>query len=75
MKTKILIFLLSLSVVITPISGVFAQETFNPHYIISNNDMTDYTSMSMDDVFNFLKDKGSTLHTYIDPNARMIHHR
>ncbi|MFH1610581.1 MAG: hypothetical protein ABIA91_01705 [Patescibacteria group bacterium] len=72
MKTKISIFLLSLAIVATPISGVFAQETFNPHYIISNNDMTDYTSMSMDDVYNFLKERGSTLHNYIDPNARMI---
>lgn len=72
MQKKILVFILLNLVILMPVSTVFAQETFNPHYIISNNDMTDYTSMSMDDVYNFLKDKGSILHNYIDPNARMI---
>ena len=64
--------LLILVLILLPISSAFAQEIFNPHYIISNNDLTDYTSMDMDGVYNFLKDNGSILYNYIDPNARMI---
>ncbi|MFH1456915.1 MAG: hypothetical protein ABIF17_02240 [Patescibacteria group bacterium] len=72
MLKKILIFVILNLVILMPISTVFAQEAFNPHYIISNNELTDYTAMNMDDVYNFLKAKGSILHNYIDPNVRMI---
>jgi len=68
---KIIYFSLILSFVLLAINNAFAQETFNPHYIISNNDITDYTAMNMDDVYTFLKSKGSILYNYIDPNARM----
>ena len=49
--------ILVLVLILLPTSKVFAQETFNPHYIISNNDITDYTAMNMDDVYTFLKSK------------------
>ncbi len=58
-----------LSILLFNSTPVLAQ--FNPHFILSNNDLTDYTAMSMEDINSFLKNKGGVLSTYIDPNVRM----
>ncbi len=42
---------------------VFAS-TFNPNYLISDEEMQDYTSMTKNDIDLFLDQKGSYLHTY-----------
>ncbi|MBU4332723.1 hypothetical protein KKD19_07125 [Patescibacteria group bacterium] len=38
-------------------------QDFNPHYILSNTEMTDYASMGMFDIVQFIKNKGGTLYT------------
>jgi len=48
-----------------------AQE-FNPNFVLSDNDLTDHTSMSMTEIQDFLKNKGSFLATYVEPVVRML---
>lgn len=43
--------------------SVFAS-SFNPNYLISDEEMQDYTSMTKNDIDLFLDQKGSYLHTY-----------
>ena len=52
-----------------PLSTMAA--TFNPHMIITDAELTHYTSMGMNEIKNFLVDKGSALATYVDPSVRM----
>ncbi len=47
------------------------QAEFNPHFIIADEELTDYNSMNLDQVQKFLEEKGSPLAKYIDPNIRM----
>jgi len=44
---------------------------FNPNYIISDNDLTDYDSMYMGQIQDFLVNKNSFLASYVDPNIRI----
>lgn len=44
-----------------------AQMEFDYNYILSDNDMFDYKSMSFDEIQSFLIAKGSSLATYRDP--------
>jgi hypothetical protein len=58
---------------------VQAQVEFDYNYILSDNDMFDYQSMSFEQIQNFLIAKGSTLATYRDPitslrAAEVIYH-
>ncbi len=63
MSKKVAIFLLIIFIAYgLPLSAARAQE-FNPHYIISNTEMTDYQSMGMFDIIQFIKDRGGTLYT------------
>jgi hypothetical protein len=41
-----------------------AQDNFNPNYIISDSEITNYSSMSFNDIDNFLKGKNSYLKQY-----------
>lgn len=43
-------------------------ETFNPNYIISDNEVLDHTSMSLEDIKTFLKGKGGFLANYSTTN-------
>jgi len=45
--------------------------TFNPNLIMTDTELTDYTSMTMNDIQNFLASKNSVLTYYVDPNVRM----
>lgn len=47
---------------------------FNPNYIIGNEEVLDYTSMTLDDVRNFLRSKGGYLATYstTDPDGKLM---
>jgi len=60
-----LIFILNL----TFIQPIWAD--FNPNYIISDHDLTDYNSMYMGEIQNFLQAKHSYLASYIDPHIRI----
>ncbi len=44
---------------------------FNPNYLISDAELTDYTSMDMGQIQSFLEKKQSTLAKYVDPQTRM----
>ena len=57
------------SCLIWPLSSIKAE--FNPHFIISDEELFDYSSMSLDQVQKFLEDKNSTLAKYVDPNIKM----
>lgn len=50
---------------------VWAQEQFDYNYIISDNDLTDYTSLTFDQIQAFLVSKNSTLADYVDPTTRL----
>ncbi len=45
---------------------------FNPNLIISDYEFTDYNSMTLDDIYNFLKKKNSYLTNFVDPQSRML---
>ncbi len=54
---------------LTPFSAIQAQ--FNPHFVISDSELTDHNSMSLDQIQNFLEEKQSPLAKYVDPSVRM----
>jgi hypothetical protein len=59
------------AIILTPLSSVLAQFTFNPHYVISDQELTNYSSMSISQINDFLTSKGGILANYIDPSVRM----
>lgn len=59
LKSKVLIFVL-ISMVVAPAASA---QSFDKNYIISDEQMTDYESMGMFDIIQFLKGKGGTLYT------------
>lgn len=50
---------------------VLAQEDFDYDYIISDSDLTDFSSMDLNQIQAFLISKGSSLVSYIDPVTRL----
>ncbi|HRY63086.1 MAG TPA: hypothetical protein P5267_00550 [Patescibacteria group bacterium] len=48
-----------------------ANAQFNPHFIIADEELTDYDSMSLDQIQKFLEEKNSPLAKYVDPLVRM----
>lgn len=62
----LIICLLTLS---TPLTCFAAS--FNPNMILTDNDLTHYTSMGLNEIKNFLVEKGSALASYVDPQVRM----
>jgi hypothetical protein len=71
MKKTMLLFLNLLAVLLLPAQPLLAQFTFNPHYVLSDQELTDYTSMNLEQISNFLKNKGGILPTYSDASVRM----
>jgi len=65
---KILNFIVILSLFLMPISPVLALE-FNPNYVLSDEDLTNYQSMTLDDIQKFLERKGSYLATYVSEDT------
>lgn len=60
----------TLSCLILPWSSVQAQEVdtnFDYNYILSDNDMFEYDSMTQEQIIEFLQNKGSQLINYVDP--------
>ncbi len=46
------------------------RAAFNPNFILSDYDLTDYRSMNLNDITSFLKKRG-ILHLYVDPITRL----
>lgn len=70
-KNKVLLaaaFLLAIGQTIVNIKPVRAE--FNPNFIISDTELTNYSSMNMEQIQKFLNDKDSRLADYIDPVLR-----
>ncbi len=67
---KILIFTITLIILFTPLFTVNAA-SFNPNYILSDHDLTDYASMNSQEIKNFLIDKGGTLGKAADMSVKM----
>ncbi len=67
---KLIWLLITLITLSTPLASLQAA-TFNPNLILSDDDLTNYTAMNLDQVKNFLKTKGSILWNYVEPNVRM----
>ena len=63
MKRKIASALIFLSTIFTPLYPVLAAE-FNPHNIISDFELEEYDSLSVDSIQRFLESKGSYLAKY-----------
>lgn len=61
---KIANFTVIISFLLLPLSPALAAE-FNPNYVISDDDMTEYSSMGLVDVQNFLERKSSYLANYV----------
>lgn len=62
--TKKLLSLGILITLLTPSLNVFAQSEFNPSFIISDQELFDYKSLSRDDIQKFLDSKASYLKSY-----------
>lgn len=78
MKNKKTIIITLISLLLFPlfplISAVTFYETnpdFNPNFIISDTSMTDYNSMTVEQIRDFVNAKGGTLGTYIDPVVKL----
>ncbi|MDD5290038.1 MAG: hypothetical protein PHT40_02455 [Patescibacteria group bacterium] len=65
------VILIFLATILAPVAPALAQFTFNPHYVLSDQELTNYSSMTIDQINAFLKSKGGILANYIDPNVRM----
>lgn len=63
MYKKILAFIF-LFTALLPSASALAQSNFNPNFIISDNELQDYASMSRQDIQSFLQGKGSYLSNY-----------
>jgi hypothetical protein len=71
MKKPIFIVPILFLTVFFPLQPLLAQFAFNPHYIISDQELTNYSSMTLDQINAFLKSKGGILAQYVDPGVRM----
>ncbi len=71
MFKKITIFLLvTLITISTPLTALQAV-TFNPSLILTDEELADANALNLDQIKNFLKNKGSYLTNYVEPTVRM----
>lgn len=61
---KIANFIVIICILLTPLSPALAMD-FNPNYVLSDEDLTNYRSMDLEDIQKFLERKGSYLATYV----------
>ena len=71
-KAKIAYFLILILTLSLPLTPAWAQGTFNPNYVLADQDVFDYKSMTYQQIYDFLKAKGSSLTTYKDPITSML---
>lgn len=70
MIKKLFIIPITLSLIFPP-SPAHAQ-SFDPSFLISDYEFTDWSSMTIQEVERFLKSKGSTLARYVDGQTRQL---
>ncbi|MFH1900267.1 MAG: hypothetical protein ABIJ83_03290 [Patescibacteria group bacterium] len=68
-NVKFLLTTMWISALIFGSSPVLAQ--FDPSFILSDYELTNYSSMDMGQIQNFLTSKNSKLSTYVDPSIRI----
>jgi hypothetical protein len=68
---KIIVTILFIILVAFQSLPVRAQ-SYDPNYLISDYEFTDWTTMTMKEVENFLKSKGSSLVRYVDARTRQL---
>lgn len=66
------LFLFLASLALPVMAQAQVDEKFNPNYIISDNEILDYNSMSLDEIKNFLLRKGSFLSGYSCANPEGV---
>src|SRR3989338_1289105 len=62
---------LPLNVLAQQISFYEINHDFNPNNIITDNDVTDYNSMTIEQIRDFVNQQGGTLGAYLDPASNM----
>lgn len=68
---KTLLFLITLSFLASQLIILPVLAEFNPNFIISDSELTDYDSMHMGQIQSFLDSKNSYLADYVEPNIRI----
>lgn len=63
-KIKLILILFIISLLFFAVKKTFAADNFNPNYIISDFEILDYTSMSLEEIQNFIKRKDGYLADY-----------
>jgi hypothetical protein len=76
-KNSVIKFFFVLSAIYLSVLGAraaLAENNFNPNYIISDSEILDYTAMNLEEIKEFLNDKGGYLATYscADPDGKMM---
>jgi len=69
MRKTLIYFLIIFTFLVSPLTTFAAS--FNPNYILSDHDLTDYSSMNSQEIKNFLINKGGTLGKAADMNIKM----
>jgi hypothetical protein len=69
--TKTLIKIICIIFIISQTLPLPALANFDPNYVISDKELTDYDSMHMGQIQSFLESKNSYLATYVDPIIRI----
>jgi hypothetical protein len=44
---------------------------FNPNYLVPDNFLTDYKSLTIEQIRDFIESKGGTLNSFIDPEVKL----
>ncbi|MFH1522556.1 MAG: hypothetical protein ABIE43_01905 [Patescibacteria group bacterium] len=73
-QSNLYIILFSVFFFLFSAATCYAQDNFNPNYIISDSEILDYTSMNITEVNDFLKLKNGYLSNYstVDPNGKTM---
>ena len=72
---KIIIFLFCAFFISTVFSQSSLASTFNPNLILTDEELTNYQSLNLAQIKDFLVKKGGTLANYLDTEAHMFAHQ
>jgi len=73
MKNRKTILIILVIFLLWPFNFTYGAESyennpdFNPHYILADDELSDYGSMNIEQIKGFVKEKGGTLDSYVDP--------
>ena len=73
-KIKLLFILFTVFCLLFTAKISLAQDNFNPNYIISDSEILDYTAMDLEEIKEFLRDRGGYLANYscADPDGKIM---